>query len=389
MSEAYDELRKFVAPEILFGKGSLEKCVSYIRNTGGRKVLLVSDRGIENVGWTSHLENILNNAGISFVPFYDVTPNPKDTEIDKGVEVYLENGCDMLVALGGGSPIDCSKGIGIVVSNKKAIKNFEGVDKVEQPVPPLIAIPTTAGTSADVSQFAIITDTSQKYKMAIVSKGIVSDASIIDPLLSVTMDRERTAETGIDALSHAFEAYVSNATSSLTDLHAEKAVEYIIKNLKRAVESPDDIQARTGMMQGSLHAGLAFSNASLGLIHSMSHALGGFYDLSHGYCNGMLFEPVVKYNFEAEPERYRKLAEMMIDKDLSEAGADEVLDLLVDSITDLKKEIGIRTSLDSKDISPNVLEKLAEKAIQDACTVTNPMPVTEKDIISIYEKLLR
>ncbi len=387
MAEGIQELRKFVAPEILYGAGAALNVTGYVSNFGGRHVLLVSDHGLEIAGWTGMIENSLKEAGINYTAFYEITPNPKDFEVAAGVDIYLENGCDMIVAVGGGSPMDCAKGIGVSVSNRSPVAAFEGVDKVRIPMPPFACIPTTAGTSADVSQFAIITNTKEKYKMALVSKGLVPDLSLIDPGLSVTMSPELTAETGLDALTHAVESYVSNASSPLTDLHAERAFEYVFENLVKAVRRPDDIAARSGMMLGSLHAGLSFSNASLGLVHSMAHALGGLLDLPHGLCNALLLEHVIEYNFEAEPRKYTKLAEIFSGRSLSDCSSSEVSDILVSAVRELRKQAGVTDHLKADEIGSETLEKLAAKALNDACVVTNPKVPAKKDIISIYGKV--
>lgn len=388
MTDVLGELRKFVAPEILFGTGALYKAASYIQNIGGRKVLIVSDEGVEAAGWIARLKCSLDDEGIDYTVFTGVSPNPRDYEVLKGVEAYLGNDCSMIVALGGGSPMDCAKGIGIVVSNRDEISQFEGVDKVRLPMPPLICIPTTAGTSADVSQFAIILNSIESYKMAIVSKGLVPDISLIDSETTVTMDSKLTAETGLDALTHAVEAYVSNASSPITDLNALQAVKYIIEYLPLAVADPENIEARSAMMLGSLHAGLAFSNASLGLVHSMAHALGGLLDLPHGLCNAMLLEHVVQYNFEAEPEKYRDIAEIVSGRKLKGESWSDISDLLFESLSQFRSSLDIRGNLDLGENSSAVVSSLAEKTLNDVCIVTNPRVAGKKEIISIYGKII-
>ncbi len=308
------ELRKFVAPELLFGAGAMYKAASYIRNMGGRHVLLVSDEGVEQTGLTSKLKASFDDSGIMYTSYFDVSPNPRDSEVMKGVDVYSRNNCDMIIALGGGSPIDCAKGIGVVVSNKKDIGSYEGVDNVLLPMPPLVCIPTTAGSSADVSQFSIILNTSESYKMAIISKGLVPDISLIDPETTLTMDSKLTAETGLDALTHAVEAYVSNAASPITDLNALQAMKYIVRYLPEAISKAEESGSRSAVMLSGLHAGLAFSNASLGLVHSMAHPLGGLLDLPHGLCNALLLEHVVQYNYDAAPDKYGDIAEIIVGK---------------------------------------------------------------------------
>merc|ERR1711916_201355 len=201
--------------------------------------------------------------------------------------------------------------MGIVVSNQKHILEFEGVDKVEIPAPPLLCIPTTAGTSADVSQFCIITDTKRLVKIAIVSKMTIPDLALIDPETTLSMPLTLTVETGLDALTHAIEAFVSNAHSPMTDVNSLEAIRLIIDNLPKIHENPEDMKYRENMMLGSLYAGLAFSNASLGAVHAMAHSLGGLKDLPHGLCNTILLDKVINYNFDSASDRYRKIADLL------------------------------------------------------------------------------
>ena len=273
------KLRKFVAPEFLFGPGALDLVSQYARNFGANKVLVVTDSGVISAGWAGKVMEALESAGIPGVIFSDVTPNPRSEEVMAGVEFYRDQECDVIVAVGGGSPMDCAKGIGIVNTNRKSILEFEGIDNVGKPGPPLICIPTTAGTSADVSQFAIINNLPKRVKMAIISKTVVPDVALIDPATTVTMDLYLTACTGLDALVHAIEAFVSSANSPVTDLHALEAIRIIPSTLLDVIAHPDDVELRAKMMLGSLEAGLAFSNASLGAVHAMAHSLGGVLDL--------------------------------------------------------------------------------------------------------------
>ncbi len=253
----------------------------------------------------------LKAEGLPYTVFFEVTSNPRAQEVMAGARSYSDEHCNIIVAIGGGSPMDCAKGIGIVSSNKKHILEFEGVDQVPIPGPPFICIPTTAGSSADVSQFAIINDTERMVKIAIISKTVVPDVALIDPATTTTMDAHLTACTGMDALSHGMEAFVSNAHSPITDLHSMEAIRLIAANLLPTIAMPENIDMRSKMMLGSLHAGLAFSNASLGAVHAMAHSLGGYLDLPHGECNALLLEHVVAFNFDAASKRYRLIGKAM------------------------------------------------------------------------------
>ncbi len=381
------ELRKFVAPEFLFGSGAIEVVDRYIKNLGVKKAMIVTDPGVEKAGWAEIVERLVRGTGIPFIIYKSITPNPKDHEVMEGVEIYKREGCDMIVAIGGGSPLDCAKGIGIACTNNGNILEYEGVDRIPLPGPPLICIPTTAGTSADVSQFAIIHDSSRKVKIAIVSKALVPDVSLSDPITTTTMNPELTAETGMDALVHAFEAYVSNASSTVKDVHALKAARLISHNLVPACEHHRDFRYRDRMMLASLLAGLAFSNASLGVVHAMAHALGGQLDLHHGECNALILDHAVKFNFYSAADKYSDLATAMgIDTD--GMGPDRVKDALVNEIGSLRKRAGINHTLGSLGVTKDMIPQLAKFAIDDPCMVTNPRDATVSDIEGIYAKAL-
>lgn len=373
-------LRKFVAPEFIFGCGARNQAARYAKNFGAHRVLIVTDEGIIQAGWVDPLIENLKTANLNYFVFSAISPNPHDEEVMSGADFFLKNNCDLIIAIGGGSPMDCAKGIGIVSSNNHHILTFEGVDEVPIPAPPLICIPSTAGTSADVSQFAIINDTLRKVKIAIISKTVVPDAALIDPEITCTMDSYLTACTGMDALTHAIEAYVSNAHSPITDLHALQAIRLIKNNLLRAIQSSDDIEARSQMMLGSLLAGLAFSNASLGAVHAMAHSLGGLLDLPHGECNSLLLEFVVNFNYSAEPERYNAIAAAMDLKPNKQS--------LVEGLSDLRKQANITKTLGLIGVQSKNISELASKAIKDPCMATNPIAVKQKDIEGIYEAAL-
>lgn len=381
------ELRKFVAPEFLFGSGAIEVVDRYIKNLGVKKVFVVTDPGVISAGWAEVVERLIKGAGVPFVIFSSLTSNPKDREVMEGADIYRREGCDMIVAVGGGSPMDCAKGIGIVSSNNMDILKFEGVDLVPLPGPPLICIPTTAGSSADVSQFAIIGDTTRKIKTAIISKTLVPDVALIDPITTTTMTPELTAATGMDALTHAVEAYVSNASSPVTDVNALKALKLISHNLVPACEHHYDLRYRDRMMLASLLAGLAFSNASLGLVHAMAHALGGLLDLPHGECNALLLEHVVKYNFYTAAERYCDIATAM-GIDIEGMGPDRVKDALTNEIGALRERAGISRTLRTLGVTEEMIPDLAKYAAEDPCAVTNPCEPEIKDIEGIYAKAL-
>jgi alcohol dehydrogenase len=380
-------LRKFVAPEFVFGANAMDLAGRYARNLGAGTVLVVTDPGVVRAGITGRVIESLEDAGLRHIVFADVRPNPDDDEVMAGARVCEENGCNLIVAVGGGSPMDCAKGIGIVSTSGRNILEFEGVDNVPVPGPPLVCVPTTAGTSADVSQFAIIKDRARKLKIAIVSKTVVPDVALIDPAATLTMPQELTACTGMDALTHAVEAYLSNAHSPYTDLSAFEAIRMISSSLTAVLERPDDLELRGRMMLGSLEAGLAFSNASLGAIHAMAHSLGGLMDLPHGQCNASLLPYVMEYNFEASPRRFRDIGEAL---GLKVKGLDNggIKEAVLGRIMQLRRETDTDRSLSSMGVRREDIPELARHAMDDACMATNPRRPDLKDIEVIFENAL-
>lgn len=385
--DSFLNLRKFVAPEFIFGKDAIRLIGRFAKNYEAKKVLLVTDKGVIKAGWAKKVADSLRKENIQSEIFSGVSANPLADEVQAGAEFYLSKGCDVIVAVGGGSPMDCAKGIGIVSTNKRNILEFEGVDKVEFPIPPLICIPTTGGTSADVSQFAIIRDTDQMRKIAIISKAVVPDIALISPETLVTMDPYLTACTGIDAMVHAFEAFVSNASSPLTDVHSLNAVKLLSEYLIPSIKEPKDLISRGKVMLASLEAGLAFSNASLGIVHSLSHGLGGLLNLPHGECNAIMFPHVVNFNFDSSPERYIKLGEYL-GLDLRGMTTEQKKKRILEGILDLKKEARIVATLRDKGMSEGEIRPLAKNALVDPCTITNPRKPKLRDLEVIYEEAL-
>ena len=381
------ELRKFVAPEVIFGVGALHLAGQYGRNLGGSKALVVSDPGVLAAGWVQQVLASVERADLESTLFTQVTPNPRIEEVATGAVVYAEQGCDIIIVVGGGSAIDCAKCIGLLAANQGGIRDFVGVDNVSAPMPPTICIPTTAGTSADVSQFAVITDREINRKLLIISKAVVPDISLIDPATLTTMDPFLAACTGMDALVHAVEAYVSLGHSSLTDIHALQAMRLISSNLQKSIAEPNNLEYRNNMMLASLQAGLAFSNASLGAVHAMAHSLGGLLDLPHGQCNAMLLDAVVDFNYGQAEQRYRDTATAMgIEVDGLPSG--EIRKRLLVEIRRLRETAGIRDTLSRCGVHRTEVHELAEIALNDPCVVTNPRKPCQRDIEVIYEESL-
>lgn len=379
---------KYLVPEILFGAGVLEQVGDAARRLGAVRPLLVSDPGVLDAGWTPAAQRDLAAAGLAVTTWTALTPNPKDHEVVAGAAAYLEHGCDVLVAVGGGSAIDAAKAIAVLVSNGGDIFDYEGIDRIPRPIPPLVAAPTTAGTGADVSQFAVITDTKRRLKATMIGRTLVPDISLTDPRPLVTMPDWLAATTGLDALTHGVEAYVSQAASFLTDEHALTAVALVGRHLERSVHDPGDPGARTGMARASLSAGLAFTNAILGAAHAISHQVGGMLDLPHGMCNAVLLPHVVRFNAATDPDRFRALAEAMGVTRAPVLPADEVGEALADRISVLATSIGAPRTLAEIGVTEADLAGFAVQTLGDACLTTNPRAVSESDVLSILKAAL-
>ncbi len=380
-------IRKFVAPEFIFGPSAIEQTMRYVRNFGAQKPLVVSDPGVIAAGWTQKVIDMLTRDGIDCTLFSRISPNPRDYEVMEGARFYDKQGCDLIIAIGGGSVMDSAKAIGIVSTNQTDVKDFEGVDNVEIPGPPLICIPTTAGTSADISQFSVINNTQKKVKFAIISTTMVPDVALVDPMLTMSMSPFLTACTGMDALVHALEAFVSSASSPMTDLHALEALRLLKTHLPHIIENPNDVQTRSHIMQGSLQAGLAFSNASLGAGHSLAHSLGGYLDLPHGECNAILIDHVIAFNYPKAPERYDQIGHAL-GLDLKGKSSTERAYTIIEDIRQLKSLLGIKETLGSKGLKKTDITFLARNAILDPCLITNPRDANQRDLEVIYEEAL-
>lgn len=376
-----DDLRKFLCPEFIFGSGAVALAGRYAEHMGASRVLLVSDPGVSEAGWTAAVQASLEERDIPYELFDSINPNPRDSQVMDGARFYSDRNCDVILAVGGGSVLDAAKGIGIVASNGGHILDYEGVDAIPDPIPPLICVPTTCGSSADVSQFAIITDTEGFRKIAIISKAVVPDISLIDPDTLETMSHELMAAVCLDTLTHSIEAYVSQAHSFMTDRHALGAISLIGEHLIPALKHRDNRELQSYMMQASLEAGLAFSNASLGLVHAMAHVLGGLKDFPHGICNGLLLQNVCSYNYEACPERFDNICDV-----LKGCEGNSGKESFLDAIDILVEGSGIRQDLERFALTASECRTLAALSLKDACIVTNPKEPDLKEIVSLYEE---
>ena len=379
-------IAKYQVPEIVFGLGSMSEVGHAVRRLGVRHVLLVTDPGIIEAGWVAEALTHLDEAGLRRTVWHGLTPNPKDFEVAAGVQLYLERGCDGLLAIGGGSCIDAAKGIAVLSSNGGNILGYAGIDNIGRPIPPLVVVPSTSGTGADVSQFAVITDTARKLKATLLSRVLVPNISINDPRLLTTMPDWLAAATGLDALTHGIESYVSKAASFLTDEHALSAIRLVNTYLCRTIDAPHDLEARQAMARSSLEAGLAFTNALLGATHALSHQVGGALDLPHGLVNSILLPHVMRYNEEQDPATFGPVAQALaVPADLA---ADEAAEAAADRVRGLATSVGIPRGLADIGVQRGDLRGFASTSLDDVCLLTNPRSITEQDAVDIFEAAL-
>ena len=373
----------FYIPSVnLMGVGCLTEAVNNIKAAGFKKALIVTDSVLNQIGVVGKVEKMLSEAGLSAAIYDQTKPNPTITNVNEGLALLKEAGCDCVISLGGGSPHDCAKGIALVAANGGEIKDYEGVDQSEKPQLPLFAINTTAGTASEMTRFCIITDEKRHIKMAIVDKHVTPLISVNDPELMLAKPASLTAATGMDALTHAVEAYVSIAATPVTDAVAIKAIEMIQANLRTAVENGDDLTARDNMAYAQFMAGMAFNNASLGYVHAIAHQLGGFYDLPHGVCNAVLLPHVQKYNAQVVPERLADVAKAM-GVDTSAMSAEQAAEAALEAIRQLSKDVKIPAGLEELGVKKDDFDVLAENALNDACGLTNPKQATHSEIVDI------
>ncbi|MBQ0213653.1 L-threonine dehydrogenase [Proteus vulgaris] len=369
------------------GAGCLADAVSSMKDFGFHKALIVTDSILNQLGVVDKVSKLLTEAGISSVTYDGTAPNPTVENVEAGLALLKENQCDCVISLGGGSPHDCAKGIALVASNGGKIADYEGVDRSAKPQLPLISINTTAGTASEMTRFCIITDTARHIKMAIVDKNVTPILSVNDSELMIGMPKGLTAATGMDALTHAVEAYVSIAANPITDACALKAVTMISESLRKVVDNGGDAQARENMAYAQFLAGMAFNNASLGYVHAMAHQLGGFYNLPHGVCNAVLLPHVQAYNIQAAAGRLKDIAQAM-GVDVSAMSDEQGAQACIEEIRKMAKDVGIPAGLKELGVKEEDFKTLAENALKDACAITNPVQGTESDVIELFRQAM-
>ena len=378
---------KFYMPNVsLMGPGCADSLPAEIKARGFKKALIVCGK---RSAASAELKGILDNIdanGIGYVVYPGSVPNPTVTAVMEGVKVLQAEGCDFVMSFGGGSPHDCAKGIALVDANGGNIKDYEGVNKSAKTQTTLIAINTTAGTASEMTVFCIITDEERHVKMAIVDEHTNPVLAVNDPNLMVSMPKGLTAATGMDALTHAVEAYVSTAATPVTDACAEKAIKLIQGYLRAAVKDGNDMVARDKMAYAEFLAGMAFNNASLGYVHAIAHQFGGFYNLPHGVCNAILLPAVQEYNAQVVPDRLKDVAEFM-GVDVAGMSDAEGAAAAIAAIKELSADVEIPKGFEELGAKKEDFDILATNALKDACGATNPKQATKEEIIEILNKV--
>jgi 1,3-propanediol dehydrogenase len=380
-----DQLLKFDIPEIIYGPEALSGIGHCAARLGGEKIFLVTDPGIIAAGWVDRTIRHLKQEGLDYVVYDNVVSNPRDFQVTQGVQLYHQKSCDVILAVGGGSPIDTAKGIAVLATNYGKLEEFVGCNRVTHPIPPLVCAPTTAGTGADVSQFAVVLDSRRKMKLCILSRAIMPDISIIDPTLLKTKSAELIAATGMDTLTHAIEAYVSSLSWPMTDPHAIHAIELVYAHLVRATKTKAPA-ALEGMAVACLEAGLAFSNAILGAVHALAHPLGGLYDLHHGIVNSVMLPAVVRRNLSHVPEKFALMARAL-GVETRGMRPSEAAQHVPAQIEAMIEDLGLPRHLAQLGVSADDLPKMAVMAQEDICMLTNPCTYSTGDIEAMYREV--
>jgi len=383
-----DQVFGYFMPVVnLMGPGSVKEVGEQAKGLGAKKALIVTDAGMQKMGVADQVKDIIEASGLKVVIFAGAQPNPTDKNVADGFEIFKKDKCDLIVSLGGGSSHDCAKGIGLVAGNGGNIRDFEGVNKSTKPMTHLIAINTTAGTASEMTRFCIITNSETHVKMAIVDWRCTPTVSINDPVLMIGMPPALTAATGMDALTHSVEAYMSTIATPVTDSAALMSMKLIGENLRQAVANGQNFEARNNMAYAQFLGGMAFNNASLGYVHAMAHQLGGFYDLPHGVCNAILLPHVERYNLNANPKRLGDIA-VALGENIEGLSVRDAAEKGLDAIVQLSQDVGIPVGLKELGCKEKDFELMATNAMKDACAGTNPATVKLADVVQIFKNAM-
>ena len=368
------------------GSGAIQEIATEAKAHGFKKALVCSDPDLIKFGVTAKVTDILDKNGLEYELYSEIKPNPTIDNVKHGVETFKKSGADYLIAIGGGSSMDTSKAIGIIIANPEFedVRSLEGVAPTKKPCVPIIAVPTTAGTAAEVTINYVITDVERKRKFVCVDPYDMPIIAIVDPDMMSSMPKGLTASTGMDALTHAIEGYTTKAAWEMTDMFHLKAIEIIARSLRSAVAN--EKEGREGMALGEYIAGMGFSNVGLGIAHSMAHTLGAVYDTPHGVACAMMLPIVMEYNADCTGEKYREIARAMGVKGVDDMSVEEYRKAAIDAVAQLSVDVGIPTKLE--DIKEDDLDFLAESAHADACAPGNPKDASVEDLKALFRKIM-
>jgi alcohol dehydrogenase len=369
--------------QIVYGSKINEQLPEIITQLGIKHPIIVTDKGVREAGLIEGFLSRLKEIRLPYEIFDEVEPNPKDYNVDRGVEQIIKSGCDGIITIGGGSPMDCAKAMAAVATLGGHTREYVGKGKIQQDVPPIIAVPTTAGTGSEVTFGAVITESERKFKFTIKGTSLAPKVALIDPGLTVSMPSDLTAATGMDALTHAIEAYTAKNANFLSDAFALSSIELIWQNLPEAYIQGVNIEARTGMLIGSLMAGIAFVHSDVGAVHCVAEALGGMYDIPHGICNAVMLPTIMKFNLPFCTERYARIATIMgIDWQDTAHGAQ----LAVEAVSEMARTVGL-PKFSSFGVDPKDFEELALNSAENGSNPSNARPMTSKDYGNILSEL--
>lgn len=368
------------------GSGAIQEIATEAKAHGFKKALVCSDPDLIKFGVTAKVTDILDKNGLEYELYSEIKPNPTIDNVKHGVETFKKSGADYLIAIGGGSSMDTSKAIGIIIANPEFedVRSLEGVAPTKKPCVPIIAVPTTAGTAAEVTINYVITDVERKRKFVCVDPHDMPIIAIVDPDMMSSMPKGLTASTGMDALTHAIEGYTTKAAWEMTDMFHLKAIEIIARSLRSAVAN--EKEGREGMALGEYIAGMGFSNVGLGIAHSMAHTLGAVYDTPHGVACAMMLPIVMEYNADCTGEKYREIARAMGVKGVDDMSVEEYRKAAIDAVAQLSVDVGIPTKLEA--IKEDDLDFLAESAHADACAPGNPKNASVEDLKALFRKIM-
>jgi alcohol dehydrogenase len=369
--------------KIEYGIGAVERLTEIIKALNAESLLVVTDKGIRNSGLLERISNLLDANKLAHNIFDNVEPNPKDYNVQEGAEMAKRLNPDCLVTVGGGSPIDCAKAIAVVARQGGAARDYVGPDKIGGDVLPLIAIPTTAGTGSEVTFSSVITDSKEKFKFSIKDPKIAPKVALVDPEMTLTMPPGLTAATGMDALTHAIEGFTANAAEPIADSAALYAIELITAYLRAAVSDGSNLEARAGMLLGSVLAGIAFSHSDVAAVHCVAEALGGKYDAAHGVCNAVVLPAVMEYNLDYCKDRYARIAAAM---GLSYENVEEGARQAVKAVQKLASDVRL-PEFGSLGVQEKDFEELALNSFKNGSNIDNPRPMTEEDYLSLFRTL--